>query len=244
MKRKTSVLLVEDDLLMTEIVKKTLLLEGYNVEAAASGEEGLEKLRRTNPDLVLLDVLLPNIDGWEFLTRMRSDAEYSEVPVIFLSALTDEKSKVQGLRGGADDYITKPFSSLELVARIEAVLKRSEKSTPQKPILGKIAVRKAEKILLINIDEITFANTHKDYTYINTMDERLLTDYSMSQLEKILNSGKFFRAHRGFIVNLNRVKEINRLGAGTLELVLNDSRETKIPVSTRQSAKLRKMLNI
>lgn len=122
---KLRVLVVEDEPLLSEMITKSLKLEGYLVESAGTGEDGLKKVKELNPDLVLLDVLLPKIDGWEVLTRLRDDPKSRDLPIIMLTALADEKSKVQGLRGGADDYVTKPFDMRKLLARIKALLRRS-----------------------------------------------------------------------------------------------------------------------
>lgn len=238
------VLVVEDEPLISEMIAKSLRLEGYQVEAAKTGEEGLEKIGEINPDLVLLDVLLPRIDGWEVLTRMRDDQRTRSIPIIMLTALSDEKSKVQGLRGGADDYVTKPFSSLELMARVEAVLKRSERSGHRDSTRSQIPARKGDKIYLINVDDINFVNIQREYTYLHTDNDRFLTNHTLSELEKMLDPSKFFRAHRGYIVNLQKVKEIIKVGTSSYELTMNDPSKSKIPMSRRQSSELKRILNM
>jgi DNA-binding response OmpR family regulator len=245
--QKQTVLVVEDDPLISEMVTKNLRLEGYRVESARDGEEGLRKVSEVNPDLILLDVLLPKRDGWEVLTDIRDDPKNGDVPIIMLTALSDEGSKIQGLRGGADDYVTKPFSALELMARVEAVLKRSDRSAavpPRESVRSQIPARKGDKIYLIDVDDINFVNIQRDYTYLHTDNDRYLTNYTLGKLEKLLDPGKFFRAHRGFIVNLRKVKEITRVGASTYELTMNDPSNNKIPMSRRQSSELRRLLNI
>ena len=142
---KLKVLVVEDEPLISEMIAKSLKLEGYQVDSAKTGEEGLQKVKEVSPDLVLLDVLLPKIDGWEVLTRMRDDSRTKSIPIIMLTALSDEKSKVQGLRGGADDYVTKPFSSLELMARVEAVLKRADRVGHREGARSQIPARKGDR---------------------------------------------------------------------------------------------------
>lgn len=242
---KQTVLVVEDDPLISEMITKNLRLEGYRVESARDGEESLRKIEETSPDLVLLDVLLPRMDGWEVLTSIRDNPRSSDIPIIMLTALSDERSKIQGLRGGADDYVTKPFSALELMARVEAVLKRADRSVPARnSTQSQVPARKGEKIYLIDTDEINFFNTQRDYTYMHTDTDRYLTSYTLSKLEKILDPDKFFRAHRGYLVNLRRIKEITRVGASSYELTMNDPAKSKIPMSRRQSSELRRILNI
>ncbi len=241
---RLKVLVVEDEPLISEMITKSLRLEGYTVEAASTGEEGLERVRESTPDLVLLDVLLPKIDGWEVLTRLRDDPRSKDIPIIMLTALADEKSKVQGLRGGADDYVTKPFSALELMARVEAVLKRSERPGAREPSRAQIPARKGDKIYLVNVDDINFINIQREYTYLHTDNDRFLTNHTLAELERMLDPLKFFRAHRGYIVNLQKVKAITRIGTSSYELTMNDPGQSKIPMSRRQSSELKKILNM
>jgi DNA-binding response OmpR family regulator len=241
---KLKVLVVEDEPLISEMIAKSLKLEGYQVEAAKTGEEGLQKVREINPDLVLLDVLLPKLDGWEVLTRMRDDSRTKAIPIIMLTALSDEKSKVQGLRGGADDYVTKPFSSLELMARVEAVLKRADRGVHREGTRSQIPARKGDKIYLVSVDDINFINIQREYTYLHTDTDRFLTNHTLAELEKMLDPAKFFRAHRGYIVNLQKVKEIIKVGTSSYELTMNDPAKSKIPMSRRQSSELKKILNM
>ena len=116
------VLVVDDDPTIRDVLRRYLAHAGYQVELAADGPAGLDLAARTSPDLVVLDVMLPGLDGIEVCRALR---ERSPVPVVMLTALGEEDDRVLGLEVGADDYVTKPFSPRELVARIEAVLRRS-----------------------------------------------------------------------------------------------------------------------
>ncbi len=119
----TSVLIVEDDKNIQELLQLYLEKEGYAVTVAADGGQGLAKFRAIKPDLVLLDVMMPVMDGWEVCKNIRAE---SRTPVIMLTAKGELDDKITGLKAGADDYVTKPFEMRELLARIEAVLRRSE----------------------------------------------------------------------------------------------------------------------
>jgi two-component system, OmpR family, KDP operon response regulator KdpE len=121
-KEPSSLLLIDDDVRLTEGIARFLRHAGYRVDVANDGVEGLEQFRQTQPDLVVLDVMMPGMDGLELCRRLH---EQSQVPIIMLTARGDETDRVHGLRLGADDYITKPFSLKELEARIEAVLRRA-----------------------------------------------------------------------------------------------------------------------
>ena len=117
-----SVLIVEDDRNIAELLQMYLEKEGYAVTVAADGGQGLAKYRAIKPDLVLLDVMMPVMDGWSVCKAIRAEAQ---TPIIMLTAKGETDDKVAGLKSGADDYITKPFEMKEVLARIEAVLRRS-----------------------------------------------------------------------------------------------------------------------
>ena len=118
-----TVLVVDDESRMVEFIAMNLELEGFRVVRAANGSEALEKASKEHPDLVLLDIMMPEMDGFETLEELR---ETTSVPVIFLTAKSEEVDRIKGLDLGADDYIAKPFSPRELVSRIRAVLRRTE----------------------------------------------------------------------------------------------------------------------
>ena len=120
-KEKPKVLVVDDAPPILRLVRSNLEKEGMKVFTAADGEQAISQAELNELDLILLDVMLPRIDGWEVLRRLR---EFSTVPIIMLTAKSEEYDKVRGLELGADDYVTKPFSVPELLARIKAVLRR------------------------------------------------------------------------------------------------------------------------
>jgi DNA-binding response OmpR family regulator len=122
-----TVLVVDDEQRIAEAVTMNLELEGFQVLAASRGEEALKKVTEDMPDLVILDVMMPEMDGFETLRRIR---EVATVPVVMLTVRGDEADKVRGLDLGADDYISKPFSPKELVSRVRAVLRRAEMPSP------------------------------------------------------------------------------------------------------------------
>ncbi|MGQ9515797.1 MAG: response regulator transcription factor [Anaerolineae bacterium] len=124
---KQHILVVDDESRIVRFVRMNLELEGFRVSEANAGREAIEKVRSDLPDLVLLDVMLPDMDGFEVLKEIRT---FSTVPVIMLTVKGEEEDRVRGLDLGADDYITKPFSPRELVSRIRAVLRRVEAALP------------------------------------------------------------------------------------------------------------------
>ena len=129
---KRRVLVVDDESMVREVLQRYLELEGFDVTTAEDGEAALASFARDRPQLVLLDLMLPRIDGLEVFRRMRADAP---TPVIMLTARGEETDRVVGLELGADDYVTKPFSPREVIARVRAVLRRTEQGTAQDEVL-------------------------------------------------------------------------------------------------------------
>ena len=117
----STVLVVDDEKNIVQLARLYLTSEGFNVDAAYNGVQALEKVRAHRPDLVVLDLMMPELDGWEVCRRLRQE---SDVPIIILTARGDDVDKIIGLELGADDYMTKPFNPRELVARVKAVLRR------------------------------------------------------------------------------------------------------------------------
>jgi len=129
------IVIVEDEKDIVELVRYNLRKEGFAVESFEKGKEALEYLRRSPADLVLLDIMLPDQDGFEICKRMRADERLRSLPVIFLTAKGEEIDRVLGLELGADDYVVKPYSPRELVARVKAVLRRQVRATEKKDLV-------------------------------------------------------------------------------------------------------------
>ena len=122
------ILVVDDEENIVELAQMYLEQEGFRVQSAGDGAAALEMIGHRLPALLVLDLMLPKIDGWEVCRRIRSDAVASSLPIIMLTARDDDVDKIVGLELGADDYITKPFNPRELVARVKAILRRTERS--------------------------------------------------------------------------------------------------------------------
>jgi DNA-binding response OmpR family regulator len=122
MSYEAKILVVDDEKLYRHLLQINLETEGYEVITASNGEEGVDMVSKKHPDLVILDVMMPKLDGFSALERIR---QFSEVPVIMLTGKNEEPDRVKGLNSGADDYVAKPFSATELIARVRSVLRRS-----------------------------------------------------------------------------------------------------------------------
>jgi len=120
------ILVIDDEPDLLELVRFHLVREGFAVEVAATGREGLQAIRRWSPSLVVLDLMLPDLSGTELCRRVRSDARLAALPIIMLTARSEEVDRVVGFELGADDYVTKPFSPRELTLRVQAVLRRAQ----------------------------------------------------------------------------------------------------------------------
>jgi phosphate regulon transcriptional regulator PhoB len=129
------VVIIEDEKDIVELVRYNFRKEGFEVESFGRGREGLDYLRRNPADVVLLDILLPDEDGFEICKRLRSDEHLRTLPILFLTAKGEEMDRVLGLEIGGDDYVVKPFSPRELVARVRAVLRRQERGTEKREVV-------------------------------------------------------------------------------------------------------------
>lgn len=137
---KQVILIVEDEADIVDLVRYNLEKEGYRVQSAADGEKGLERIRSSPPALVVLDLLLPKLDGLAVCREMRGDPRTKAVPVLMLTARGEEMDKLAGFEAGADDYLTKPFSPRELVARVKALLRRQEPELIEKLEIKGLAI--------------------------------------------------------------------------------------------------------
>ncbi len=153
----TTILVIEDDRALREGLVLNFELQGYQVDAAADGEEGMQKAFGLRPDLIVLDIMLPGWSGLDILTELRDRNE--NVPVLILSARGSTDNKVEGLNIGADDYLAKPFELSELLARVEAMLRRRIVEQPAKPpfTFGRVVLDRDNRRVTVRGDEVTMS---------------------------------------------------------------------------------------
>ncbi len=125
---KKTILVVDDEKDLLDLIEYNLKKEGFQVLKAENGEQGITLAKQSKPDLVLLDIMMPKMDGLEAVEIMRKDEDLKRIPIIFLTARSDEKTEVEGLNKGGDDYITKPISTTKLISRIKAVMRRFDET--------------------------------------------------------------------------------------------------------------------
>ena len=161
------ILIIEDEENILEAVKYTLTLEGYDVFTSVDGEDGLEKAQEIKPDLVLLDVMLPKMDGFEVCRILRKDLE---MPVFMISAKAEEIDRVVGLEIGADDYITKPFSMRELVVRVRNSLRRAALSLQVNDLeilkFGELEIHLTSHMAIVSGEEVSMKPKEFDLLYL------------------------------------------------------------------------------
>jgi two-component system alkaline phosphatase synthesis response regulator PhoP len=160
------VLVAEDDNDILEIVKFNLELNGYEVHAARSGNEALEVAKKVQPDLIILDIMMPGKSGLEVCRIIRMDPSFNDTYILFLTALSDETTHVKGLETGADDYITKPISPKILVSRVNAFIRRSQKEDEKTLVIGPVTIDPVKFLTFMDGKEILLAKKEFELLYL------------------------------------------------------------------------------
>lgn len=203
----TKILVVDDEPSITNLVSAYLKPEGYEIFIASDGTAGLKAARAFKPDLIILDVMLPGVDGIELLSRLRRE---SDVYVIMLTAKTEETDKIVGLSVGADDYVTKPFSPRELVARVKAALRRMETgagSSGERGVLSFKHVRIDVDARKLSVDENPIELTAIEFDLLKVLAENRGRVLSREQLLEKVWGGEYFGEMRVVDVHLGHVRQ-------------------------------------
>lgn len=197
------ILIIEDEKNISEIVAKYLEKEGYTTLIANDGIEGLALFRDSNPDLVISDIMMPTIDGFEVLREIRL---ISDVPVIMLTAKQEEVDRLKGFENGADDYVTKPFSPKELVRRVMVMLKRTYKAIEDKQVLieGELKLDLNKQKLYKNEDEIDI--TSKEFQIIYAFFKNPRQILSREQIIELAFSNGFDGFDRTIDAHIKKIR--------------------------------------
>ena len=178
---KEKIQIVEDDKDIAEMIEYNLSREGYTVSSVPDGETAVSRAKKDRPDLVILDLMLPGMDGFEVCKRLKNNEITARIPIIMLTAKSREADKVVGLELGADDYMTKPFSPRELVARIKAVLRRWEAPVAGKMTKkGMLAIDSVKHRVTVDGKEVTL--THTEFKLLEFMAQRPGVVFSRDRL--------------------------------------------------------------
>ena len=241
-----SVLAVDDDASIVEMIRMGLEAEGMHVLSASDGAEALEVLRKEHVDVVLLDIMMPRVDGWMALMEIRNDPATADIPVIMLTAKTQDLARILAFKQGVQQYVTKPFNLTELIVRIQSLMRgRPRGGLPGNADgdLRKLAVRKGGRTVLLNLEDVVYISAKNKSTYVHTYENQFLVDLTLTELEDRLGTDVFRRLHRSYMINLNMVKEIVR-SQGAYMVVVADRDETQIPVARRQVRSFREAVGI
>jgi len=200
------ILVVDDEADLVELISYNLKKEGFSVDAAMDGETALSKIKKGRYDLLVLDLMLPGIQGMELCRILRSDPKTETLPIIMLTAKGEEVDKILGLEMGADDYITKPFSPRELVARVKAVLRRSmEKPAPEKILkAGELVIDRERYLVTVKGKPVKLSAT--EFKLLLYLAERRGKVFNREQLLDAVWSDEAFVEPRTVDVHIRRLR--------------------------------------
>jgi two-component system, OmpR family, KDP operon response regulator KdpE len=204
----TRILVIDDEKQIRRMLKTALAGYGYNIEDASSGQEGLSKITIFHPDLIILDLGLPDLDGIEVIKRLR---EWSQTPIIVLSVREDEEDKIRALDAGADDYLTKPFSMGELLARLRVALRHMAKSEDE-PVLvfGRLTIDLARRLVLLDGEEVKLTPTEYEILkYLAIQAGRVVTQRQLLRAVWGSNYQEHSQYLRVYVGQLRRKLEVD-----------------------------------
>lgn len=200
------IIVIDDEADIRELATYNLKKEGFSVDTAPDGESALAKIRKHLYDLIILDLMLPGIQGLELCKILRNDPKTSNIPIIMLTAKGEEVDKILGLEMGADDYITKPFSPRELIARVKAVLRRTKHKTEEEKILkiGNLEIDKERYVVTISGNQVKLSAT--EFKLLVYLAERKGRVFSRDQLLDAIWRDEAFVEPRTVDVHIRRLR--------------------------------------
>ncbi|MFT8319737.1 MAG: response regulator transcription factor [Bacillus sp. (in: firmicutes)] len=194
------ILIVEDDHAINQLIFMNLELVGYECKQAFDGNEALSILNHWKPDLILLDVMIPYIDGFSLMEQKK----FTHIPVIFVTAKDNVSHRVKGLKLGADDYIVKPFESIELIARVEAVLRRSQPAK-RKYIIGNALINLDQHIVIVNNEPVSLTN--QEFVLLEVLINNCNLALSREQLLNLAWGHDYFGDARTVDVHITKLRK-------------------------------------
>jgi two-component system LytT family response regulator len=244
----TTILIMEDDENVRLPIIDLLEAEGYTVNAAPDGKEGLKLAKKVKPDLIVSDVMMPELDGYGVFEALQKDPHTAVIPFIFLTAKTDPADIREGLGAGADDYITKPFEPDDLLISIERRLGKYKRiseaavSADSHENYDYIFIKDGESCWFVEYDKISLLESEDNYVRIFFEDNKPLVSRTLNYLEERLPAKYFFRANRKQMVNLKWIRNIQPWFNGGLLVTLKDG--TKVQMSRRAAQSFRSVMSI
>jgi phosphate regulon transcriptional regulator PhoB len=215
MEPKKRIVVVDDEEDILQLVTYNLKKEGFLVEEARTGDEALRLVRERPYQLILLDLMLPGLSGMELCRIFKQDPETAQIPIIMLTARSEEMDKVMGLETGADDYITKPFSVRELLARVKSVLRRSEGVAAGKKVLRAGSLEVDIERHRVKVGETVVDLSPTEFRLLRFLLERKGRVFSRDQILDAVWKGEAFVGSRTVDVHVRRLRaELEKAGAG------------------------------
>jgi len=247
-KSTTRLVVIEDDETVRLPLVDVLEAKGYLVYSAVNGREGLAVAREQKPDLIISDIMMPEIDGYGVFEALQKDPQTAIIPFIFLSAKTSPEDIREGLGLGVDDYITKPFDIATLLDAIKTRIDRHQMITNAAVTLNEeneydqIFVKDGDNCWFVEHEQLRLIESEDNYVRLYFDDEKPLLNRTLSHLENRLPARLFFRANRKQIINLRWIKHIRPWFNGGLLATLKDN--TKIQMSRRAAQEFKSKMGI
>lgn len=247
-KESTRILVIEDDEHVRLPLVDVLEANGYAVFQAANGKEGIQAARDEEPDLIVSDIMMPEVDGYGVFEALQEDPHTAIIPFIFLTAKTDPTDIREGLSLGADDYLTKPFEIRDLLEAIRVRLERYHKITEAAVTVNEeneyeqIFIKDGESCWFVEYERLRLLESEDNYVRLFFDKEKPLISRTLNYLEQRLPGKFFFRANRKQIINLRWIKHIQPWFNGGLLVTLKD--ETKVQMSRRAAQTFKSKMGI
>ena len=245
------ILIIEDDPSVRGLIKDLLETNNYIVLSASDGTDGILIGVKEKPDLIICDIMMPKLNGFEVIESLKKNPDLNSVPFLFLTAKTEMSDIREGMELGADDYITKPFRAVNLLKAIETRLKRFEtiqkkmeagKSEPKNNIYkedDRLFITAANKPQFVKISDVLCIKANAEYSDLYLLSgSKLLVRRLLKQWEEILPSNVFLRIHRSSIININQIDTMEKLSNRSYVVILKNFEE-KFIISQRYSSKLK-----
>lgn len=243
-----TILIMEDDAGVRLPIEDLLEAHGYHVLSAENGREGIEMAKRHRPDLIISDIMMPEVDGYAAFEAIQSDPITAVIPFIFLTAKTDPGEIREGLGLGVDDYITKPFESKDLLDSVRIRLDKYERISSaalqmqENEELDQIFIKDGENCWFVEHTQLRLLESEDNYVRFFFDDQKPLINRTLNQLEERLPRRMFFRANRKQIINLKWIQSIQPWFNSGLLVTLKDG--TKVQMSRRAAQTFRARMGI
>ncbi len=239
------VMIVDDEKEIVKLLEEFFEKEGFRTISAYNGEEALHKVVKSKPDIVILDIMMPEVCGWELLDFIKTNPQTSHIPVIVLTAKGREISRVYGLEHGADDYVVKPFGLKELLIRVKRTIEKSSTPHFSPGSISKIPIVLGDNLVFIEKEEISAVKAVRKESIVYFKKDEYRSRYNIGSLQEMLGK-QFYRVHKSYLVNISKIKKALLPEANKMYLIieLGYGKEIRIPVSRKQISTLKKMLNI